>query len=107
MKQREYDQAFNVLGNTLCQDPGNPKALLTLAAEIQVSVLPQSYILKNWLHFYSRSCLKNILPQRHFGYDEALAKYTKAVTDLSECSETWNNIGMCFFGKHKYVAVNS
>lgn len=37
MKQREYDQAFNVLGNTLCQDPENPKALLTLAAEMQVS----------------------------------------------------------------------
>ncbi|VVC24162.1 Tetratricopeptide repeat,Tetratricopeptide repeat 1,Tetratricopeptide repeat-containing [Cinara cedri] len=79
MKQREYDQAFNVLGNTLCQDPVNPKALLTLAAEIQ----------------------------RNFGYDEALAKYTKAVGDLSECSETWNNIGMCFFGKHKYVAAIS
>jgi len=36
MKQREYDQAFDVLGNTLCQDPENPKALLTLAAEMQV-----------------------------------------------------------------------
>lgn len=37
MKQREYDKAFNVLGNTLCQDPENPKALLTIAAEMQVS----------------------------------------------------------------------
>ncbi|XP_025425724.1 Bardet-Biedl syndrome 4 protein homolog isoform X2 [Sipha flava] len=79
MKQREYDQAFNVLGNTLCQDPENPKALLTLAAEMQ------------------RNC----------GYDEALSKYTRAVTDLSECSEAWNNIGMCFFGKQKYVAAIS
>lgn len=43
--------------------------------------------------------------QRNCGYDEALSKYTKAVTNLSESSETWNNIGMCFFGKHKYVAV--
>lgn len=38
MKQRDYDQAFNVLGNTLCQDPENPKALLTLAAEMQVGI---------------------------------------------------------------------
>lgn len=38
MKQRNYDQAFNVLGNTLCQDPENPKALLTLAAEMQVCI---------------------------------------------------------------------
>lgn len=36
MKQRDYDLAFNVLGNTLCQDPENPKALLTIAAEMQV-----------------------------------------------------------------------
>ncbi|XP_050521175.1 Bardet-Biedl syndrome 4 protein homolog isoform X2 [Daktulosphaira vitifoliae] len=79
MKQREYYQAFNVLGNSLCQDPENPKALLTIAAEMQ------------------RQC----------GYDEALFKYTKAITDLSESSEMWNNIGMCFFGKHKYVAAIS
>ncbi|XP_050442968.1 Bardet-Biedl syndrome 4 protein homolog isoform X2 [Adelges cooleyi] len=79
MKLREYDQAFNVLGNSLCQHPENPKALLTLAAEMQ----------------------------RHCGYDEALSKYTKAVTDLSESSEIWNNIGMCFFGKQKYVAAIS
>lgn len=38
MKQREYDQAFNVLGNTLCQDPENSKCLLTLAAEMQVYI---------------------------------------------------------------------
>lgn len=38
MKQRDYDQAFNILGNTLCQDPENPKALLTLAAEMQVDI---------------------------------------------------------------------
>lgn len=38
MKQRDYDQAFNILGNTLCQDPENPKALLTLAAEMQVTI---------------------------------------------------------------------
>lgn len=44
MKQREYDQAFNVLGNTLCQDPENPKALLTLAAEMQVHIYIYNYI---------------------------------------------------------------
>jgi len=39
MKQRDYDEAFNVLGNALCQDPVNPKALLTLAAEMQVHII--------------------------------------------------------------------
>jgi len=102
MKQRDYDQAFNIFGNTLCQDPENPKALLTLAAEMQVD----SFSTLGQVNFSFSQIIKSFYLQRNCGYDEALAKYTKAVTDLSECSETWNNIGMCFFGKHKYVAVN-
>lgn len=53
MKQRQYDQAFNVLGNTLCQDSENPKALLTLAAEMQASQF------LTLLHTYFSICTSN------------------------------------------------
>jgi len=53
MKQRDYDQAFNVLGNTLCQDPENPKALLTLAAEMQVFLQLNSGLNKILLFAYN------------------------------------------------------
>ena len=38
-------------------------------------------------------------------YDVALAKYRIAAAATPESPQLWNNIGMCFFGKKKYVAV--
>ena len=39
-------------------------------------------------------------------YDVALAKYRIAAASTPESPQLWNNIGMCFFGKKKYVAVS-
>ncbi|XKL63125.1 hypothetical protein PGB90_005489 [Kerria lacca] len=77
MKIEDYNQAFNQLGNAIAHDPLNADALFTFAAEIQ----------------------------RHGEYDVAILKYKIAAQKLPECAEMWNNIGMCFFGKRKYVAA--
>ena len=45
--------------------------------------------------------------QSHNDWDVALAKYRVAATDIPESPQLWNNIGMCFFGKKKYVAAIS
>ena len=37
--------------------------------------------------------------------DVALVKYRVAATQTPNSSQLWNNIGMCFFGKGKYVAA--
>ena len=37
-------------------------------------------------------------------HDAALLKYRIAAVFNPDSSELWNNIGMCFFGKAKYVA---
>jgi Bardet-Biedl syndrome 4 protein len=37
--------------------------------------------------------------------DVALVKYRVAATQTPNSSQLWNNIGMCFFGKAKYVAA--
>jgi len=36
----------------------------------------------------------------------ALSKYKMAAQTIPESSALWNNIGMCLYGKQKYVAVN-
>ena len=36
--------------------------------------------------------------------DVALVKYRVAVAQTPNSAQLWNNIGMCFFGKDKYVA---
>lgn len=37
-------------------------------------------------------------------HDAALLKYRIAAVHNPDSSEMWNNIGMCFYGKQKYVA---
>lgn len=40
-------------------------------------------------------------------YDVALTKYRAVIQAAPESPQLWNNIGMCFFGKGKHVAVSS
>jgi len=44
--------------------------------------------------------------QLHSDFDVALNKYRIAADTAPESARLWNNIGMCFFGKKKYVAVS-
>ena len=44
--------------------------------------------------------------QQHGDFDVALSKYRIAAQETPESPPLWNNIGMCFFGKKKYVAVS-
>ena len=43
--------------------------------------------------------------QSHGDFDVALTKYRVAAVNTPESPPLWNNVGMCFFGKKKYVAV--
>jgi len=44
--------------------------------------------------------------QLHGDFDVALIKYRVAAVETPESGPLWNNIGMCFYGKKKYVAVS-
>ena len=46
-----------------------------------------------------------IVAQASHEWDAALAKYKTASGVTPESPHLWNNIGMCFFGKKKYVAA--
>jgi Bardet-Biedl syndrome 4 protein len=37
--------------------------------------------------------------------DVALIKYRVAAVKTPNSAQLWNNIGMCFFGKQRYVAA--
>ena len=74
----EFQRAFEHLGNALTYDPVNPKAILAAG---------------------------NMM-QQHDDYDVALMKYRVAAQETPESAPLWNNIGMCFFGKKKGVAVS-
>jgi len=75
----ENMKAFDYLGNSLTHDPTCPKTILAAGSVIQ----------------------------DHQDMDVALIKYRVAAVKTPNCALLWNNIGMCFFGKEKYMAAIS
>lgn len=56
---------------------------------------------------YSQAILAaGSMMQTHGDFDVAMNKYRVAACAVPESPPLWNNIGMCFFGKKKYVAVS-
>ncbi|XP_076863147.1 BBSome complex member BBS4 [Brachyhypopomus gauderio] len=79
MQLGKYQKAFEHLGNALTYDPNNYKAILAAGSMMQT----------------------------HGDFDVAMNKYRVAACAVPESPPLWNNIGMCFFGKKKYVAAIS
>ncbi|XP_043276787.1 Bardet-Biedl syndrome 4 protein [Venturia canescens] len=79
LKIGDHQRAFQEFGTVLANSPTNTKA-----------ILPMAFIM-----------------QTHREHDVALSKYKIAAQFMPESPYLWNNIGMCFFGKQKYVAAIS
>lgn len=61
---------------------------------------------------FDAACVPAILAagsiiQNHSDFEVALSKYRIAIAKIPESPALWNNIGMCFFGKKKFVAAIS
>uniref|UniRef100_A0A7S2QUY1 Uncharacterized protein n=1 Tax=Chlamydomonas chlamydogama TaxID=225041 RepID=A0A7S2QUY1_9CHLO len=77
LRQNENDRAFEFLGTSLSHDPRNPRTILAAGSIIQ----------------------------DHSDMDMALVKYRVAAAQTPNSPQLWNNIGMCFFGKQRYIAA--
>jgi len=77
LKLGNNTKAFEYLGNSLTYDPKNAKTILAAGSIIQDNQ----------------------------DMDVALIKYRIAAVQTPNSAQLWNNIGMCFFGKGKYVAA--
>ena len=73
----QFQKAFENLGNAMTYDPSHVKAIMSAGSMMQT----------------------------HGDFDVALNKYRIAAVATPESPPLWNNIGMAFFGKKKYVAV--
>jgi Bardet-Biedl syndrome 4 protein len=73
----ENFRAFDFLGNSLTHDATNAKTILAAGSIIQ----------------------------DHSDMDVALIKYRVAAVKTPNSAQLWNNIGMCFFGKQRYIAA--
>ena len=73
----ENQKAFEYLGNSLSHDPRDPRTILAAGSIIQDNQ----------------------------DMDVALVKYRVAAVLTPSSAQLWNNVGMCFFGKGRYVAA--
>ena len=76
LRQGENYKAFDYLGNSLTHDRTNPETILAAGS----------------------------IMQDHQDNDTALIKYRISAQKTPNSAQLWNNVGMCFFGKEKYVA---
>ncbi|XP_023933137.1 Bardet-Biedl syndrome 4 protein homolog [Lingula anatina] len=79
MQVGQFQKAFEHLGNALTYNPTHTKAILAAGS----------------------------MMQNHGDFDVGLTKYRIAAQETPESAPLWNNIGMCFFGKKKFVAAIS
>jgi len=75
----------------------------------KVGVSLSTYCVRLWLppSRQSLSCLltsHDVHFQDHSDNDVALIKYRIAAVQTPNSPQLWNNIGMCFFGKQRYIA---
>lgn len=77
LRDGENFKAFEHLGNSLTHDACNAKSILAAGSVIQ----------------------------DHGDMDVALIKYRVAAIKTPNSAQLWNNIGMCFFGRQRYVAA--
>ncbi|KAJ8925989.1 hypothetical protein NQ315_009844 [Exocentrus adspersus] len=79
LKMGQNQQAFERLSSALALKPAHVKALLGVGC----------------------------ITQMHEEHDVALSKYKLAIHYDPDSAALWNNIGMCFYSKQKYIAAIS
>ncbi|KAL8570486.1 Bardet-Biedl syndrome 4 protein [Nucella lapillus] len=106
-------QAIEIYRAAVEYSPENPDLLTTLGLlYMQVGQFPKAFEnLGNALTFdatHTKAIMAaGSMMQGHNDFDVALTKYRIAAVNTPESPPLWNNIGMCFFGKKKYVAAIS
>uniref|UniRef100_A0A452H6C1 Uncharacterized protein n=1 Tax=Gopherus agassizii TaxID=38772 RepID=A0A452H6C1_9SAUR len=88
--QGETDKAIEVYKKAVEFSPENTELLTTLGLLYLQAILAAGSMM-----------------QTHGDFDVALTKYRVIAYTMPESPPLWNNIGMCFFGKKKYVAAIS
>lgn len=99
----ENFRAFDFFGSALTHDPTNPKARRRVrTCSLALLLTRRRPRLRAWLQTILAACS---ITQDQSDVDVALTKYRIAAVHTPNSAQLWNNIGMCFFGKQKYVAV--
>ncbi|XP_022223260.1 Bardet-Biedl syndrome 4 protein homolog isoform X2 [Drosophila obscura] len=115
-KDKQYQQAIDVLENCLHLTPENAEVLIEISVlYLKINETQKAYDRLAEVVNIERKCShmpKGLLAfgailQSRNDVDGALSKYSQIANAEPEIAELWNNIGLCFFKKQKFIAAVS
>ncbi|XP_068147856.1 Bardet-Biedl syndrome 4 protein homolog [Drosophila tropicalis] len=113
-KEKEYQMAIDVLETCLHLTPENAEVLTEISVlYLKINETQKAYDRLQEVVNIERKCQpKGLLAfgaivQSRNDIDGALSKYSQIANAEPEIAELWNNIGLCFFKKQKFIVAIS
>ncbi|EDW33347.1 GL19930 [Drosophila persimilis] len=112
-KDKQYQQAIDVLENCLHLTPENAEVLIEISVlYLKINETQKAYDRLAEVVIERKCSPKGLLAfgailQSRNDVDGALSKYSQIANAEPEIAELWNNIGLCFFKKQKFIAAVS
>ncbi|KAH8316505.1 hypothetical protein KR067_009309 [Drosophila pandora] len=113
-KDKQYQKAIEVLENCLHLTPENSEVLIEISVlYMKINETQKAHDRLAEVVSIERKCSpKGLLAfgailQSRNDVDGALSKYSQIANAEPEIAELWNNIGLCFFKKQKFIVAIS
>nr|NP_001286305.1 Bardet-Biedl syndrome 4, isoform B [Drosophila melanogaster]AHN56103.1 Bardet-Biedl syndrome 4, isoform B [Drosophila melanogaster] len=113
-KDKQYQKAIEILENCLHLTPENSEVLIEISVlYLKINETQKAHDRLAEVVSIERKCSpKGLLAfgailQSRNDIDGALSKYSQIANAEPEIAELWNNIGLCFFKKQKFIVAIS
>uniref|UniRef100_H0Z184 BBSome complex member BBS4 n=1 Tax=Taeniopygia guttata TaxID=59729 RepID=H0Z184_TAEGU len=107
LELNRHDQTYMMLGKIHLLKGEMDKAIEIYKKAVEFSPENTDLLTALGLLYLQATLAAGSMMQAHGDFDVALSKYKVVASSVPESPPLWNNIGMCFFGKKKYVAAIS
>ncbi|KAM4660599.1 BBSome complex member BBS4 isoform 2-T2 [Amazona ochrocephala] len=102
-----HDLTYMMLGKIHLLEGEMDKAIEVYKKAVEFSPENADLLTTLGLLYLQATLAAGSMMQAHGDFDVALSKYRVIAGTVPESPPLWNNIGMCFFGKKKYIAAIS
>ncbi|XP_075361710.1 BBSome complex member BBS4 isoform X3 [Mycteria americana] len=107
LELNRHDLTYMMLGKIHLLEGEMDKAIEVYKKAVEFSPENTDLLTTLGLLYLQATLAAGSMMQAHGDFDVALSKYRVVASTVPESPPLWNNIGMCFFGKKKYVAAIS
>ncbi|XP_068000399.1 Bardet-Biedl syndrome 4 protein isoform X2 [Melanerpes formicivorus] len=107
LELNRHDLTYMMLGKIHLLEGETEKAIEVYKKAVEFSPENTELLTSLGLLYLQATLAAGSMMQAHGDFEVALSKYKAVAGAVPESPPLWNNIGMCFYGKKKYVAAIS